>query len=253
MNQQLMTTLQKRSILGSFLSEMAVPNILRIYRSCGLDFVIVDCEHGSFDYSQVAAQAAVGNGIGLPVFIRVPGIAREAIQKYLDAGADGLVIPMVEEVDQANEVIQYAKYAPLGRRGASTMRPHSEYNPGKLADYMIKANARTMVFAQIETRIGIKNADEIAKTEGLDGLFVGPNDLSVDFDAPGQFRTIAMESAVMAVIDACSKVGKPSGVISSDMNYLKWCRSVGMRIFSCNSEVGLLAQRTRSIVSEFTG
>lgn len=252
MNRMVSLALNERSILGSFLSEMAVPNILRIYHTCSLDFVIVDCEHGPFDFSQVAALSAVGNGIGLPILVRVPYVSRESIQKYLDAGADGLVIPMMENPETAQEAIQYAKYAPLGRRGASTMRPHSEYNPGKLFDYMKNANQRTMVFAQIETKKGVSNAGRIADTQGLDGLFIGPNDLSVDFGTPGEFGSPDMENSARAVIHACQKARKPSGVISSDMAYLKWCRSEGMRIFSCNSEVGLLAQRIKSVMSEFS-
>ncbi len=243
--------LEGRSAIGCFLSEIAAPNILRIYRASGVEFVIVDCEHGAFDYSQVAALAAVGNGIGLPVLVRIPCVAREHVQKYLDAGADGLLVPMISTADSAREAVQYAKYAPLGRRGASTMRPHSEYNPGKLSEYMAKANGRTMVFVQIETQEGVQNALDIARVDGLDGLFVGPNDLSIDYGAPGDFHTPAMEEAVKKVIGSASQAGKPSGVIASDMAYLHWCQALGMRLFSCNSEVGLLAQRTKSMVTEF--
>ena len=241
-----------RCFLGSFLSEIAAPNIIRVFHACGLDFVIIDCEHGAFDYSQAAALAAVGNGIKLPIFVRIPSVSREPIQKYLDAGVDGLVIPMMESPEMAEEAVSYAKYAPLGRRGASTMRPHSEYNPGKLADYMEKANRRTMVMAQIETQEGLRNSAKIILTKGLDGLFIGPNDLSIDFGIPGEFRTPDMENAVRTIAGVCREAGKISGAISSDMAYLKWCRSEGMRLFSCNSEVGLLAQRVKSMMGEFT-
>ncbi len=240
-----------KCFLGSFLSEIAAPNIIRIYHACGLDFVIVDCEHGAFDYSQVAALAAVGNGVKLPIFVRIPCVSREPIQKYLDAGVDGLVIPMMESAEMAQEAISFTKYAPMGRRGASTMRPHSEYNPGKLADYMARANRRTMVLAQIETKEGLRNASKIVGTKGLDGLFIGPNDLSIDFGNPGEFHTPEMESAVRTIISVSREAGKLSGVISSDMAYLKWCRSEGMRLFSCNSEVGLLVQRVKSMMDEF--
>ena len=80
----------------------------------GLDFVIVDCEHGYFDFSQVAALAAVGNGIEFPVIVRVPSVSRDCIQKYLDAGVDGILVPMLETKEQAEHLVEYGKYAPDG-------------------------------------------------------------------------------------------------------------------------------------------
>lgn len=242
---------EQKVLLGSFLSEIAFPNILRIYRQCGVGFVMIDCEHGSFDYSQVAALCAVGNAIGLPVLVRVPSVTREPVQKMLDAGADGVLAPMVNTPAQALALVRLAKYAPLGNRGASLMRPHSDYAPGALPAYLQKANARTMVFVQIETREGLENLAEIAAVEGLDGLFLGPNDLSIDLGTPGDFDTPAMRAAVSATVGVCRQSGKLSGMISSKMPYLRWCRQMGMQLFSCDSEVGLLAAQARRMVSDF--
>ena len=75
-------------------------------QASGLDYVIVDCEHGYFDYSQVAALAAVGNGIHFPVIVRIPSVARDCIQKYLDAGVDGLLVPMLETKEQARMLVR---------------------------------------------------------------------------------------------------------------------------------------------------
>ena len=79
-------------VLGMFLSEIGAPNLVRVMQASGVDFVIVDCEHGYFDFSQVAAIAAVGSGIGFPVIVRVPHISRECIQKYLDAGVFRVIL-----------------------------------------------------------------------------------------------------------------------------------------------------------------
>jgi 2-keto-3-deoxy-L-rhamnonate aldolase RhmA len=238
-------------ILGTFLSEIAAPNLLRIMKSAGLQFVVVDCEHGYFDYAQVAALAAVGNGIGFPVIARIPSITREPIQKFLDAGVDGLLAPMTNTAEQAAELVRFGKYAPLGARGISTTRPHTEYNPGKLADYLAKANRRVMLFVQIETAGGVAAAADIAAVAGIDGLFIGPNDLASDYGCPGDFHTPQMQTALRAVIEAAKKAGKPSGILASDIGFLKKCRALGMRIFSCNSEVGLLRQRMKTLCGEF--
>ena len=145
------------------------------------------------------------------------------------------------------------KYFPEGKRGASTMRPHSEYNPGKLADYMKKANERTMVFAQIETDEGVRNAAEIAAVPGVSGLIVGPNDLSIDYGTPGASDTPEMENAYRVVIEAAKAQGKPSGIITGSMKLIHHCQDLGMQIFSCNSEVGLLAKQLKAMVAEFNG
>jgi 2-keto-3-deoxy-L-rhamnonate aldolase RhmA len=241
------------AVLGAFLSEVAAPNLLRVMKAANLDFVIVDCEHGPFDFSQVAALAAVGNGIGLPVIVRIPSASREHVQKYLDAGADGLLLPMTNTARQAIELVRYGKYAPLGKRGISVTRPHSEYDPGGLTDYLARANDRVMLFVQIETAEGVENAAQIAATEGIDGLLIGPNDLAADYGNPGDFDQREVREALRTVAQAAAQAGKPSGIISTKMDLLRDCQELGMQVFSCNSEVGLLYKGIKGMVSNFLG
>lgn len=242
---------QRQTRMGAFLSEIAAPNLMRLYKACGLDYVIIDCEHGYFTHAQVAALTAVANGVGLMAMVRVPCASREHIQKIFDLGADAILVPMVGTPEQAAQAVEYAKYYPEGKRGASTMRPHSEYNPGKLAQYMEKANARTMVYVQIETDEGVRNADAIARVPGISGLFVGPNDLSIDYGTPGESATPEMENAYRTVIAAAHAQGKPTGIITGNMQLIKHCEELGMQLFSCNSEVGLLAKQIKAMVAEF--
>ena len=85
---------------------------------------------------------------------------------------------MLETKEQARMLVRYGKYAPEGKRGISTMRPHSNYNPGSLQEYTSAANGRIMLFAQIETKKGVDNIGDIVSVPGLDGIFIGPNDLA---------------------------------------------------------------------------
>lgn len=228
------------TVLGMFLSEIAAPNLVRLMQAAGMDFVIVDCEHGYFDYAQVAAIAAVANGIGFPAIVRVPQISRVSVQKYLDAGVDGLLVPMLETPEQARTLVALAKYAPQGCRGISTMRPHSNYAPGDLKTYTQTANRRTMLFAQIESRKGVENADKIAAVEGLDGIFIGPNDLACDLGQLGQFDTEPMTLAMETIIAVACANDLPCGLIASNPDFLKKWAARGMTMFSCDSELGLL-------------
>lgn len=229
-----------KKLIGIFLSETAAPNLIRVIKAAGADFVVVDCEHGSFDYSQVAAIAAVANGVDMPLIVRAAAIHREPIQKYLDAGVDGIWAPMVETTDQALELVRLGKYSPEGGRGISTMRAHSDYAPGKLSEYMKKANERTMILAQIETKKGAENAENIAAVKGLDALFIGPNDLADDLGHPGVFDCEDMENAIQRVLSAADHHKIPCGIVASDTQYLHHWEERGMKLFSCNSELGLL-------------
>lgn len=238
-------------LLGTMLSEITTPNIARVLAAGGFTYLLVDCEHGYFDYSQAAAIVGICNGISLPVIIRIPKIDRECVTKYMDMGADGLLVPMTGTAADIRRVVEYAKYAPLGKRGISTTRAHTNYNPPPLAQYTQEANARTLIFAQIETREGVANSGEIAAVEGVDALLIGPNDLAADLGTPGNFATPEMERSIETVIASAREAGKQSGIIASKIPFLQHCRDKGMTLFSCNSEVGMVMMGAKSIIQGF--
>lgn len=237
--------------LGTMLSEITTPNIARVLAAGGFEYLIVDCEHGYFDYSQTAAIVGICNGISLPVIVRIPKIDRECITKYMDIGADGLLVPMTGTAADIRRVVEYAKYAPLGIRGISTTRAHTNYNPPPLSDYMKAANERTIIFAQIETREAVRNSSEIAAVEGVDALIIGPNDLAADLGNPGNFNTPEMTESIETVIAAAQKAKKQSGIVASNISFLHQCREKGMTLFSCNSEVGMVMIGAKSIIKQF--
>lgn len=241
----------KQFILGTMLSEITTPNVIRMLKGGGFSYTILDCEHGYFDYSQAAALIGIANGIQLPVIVRIPEIRREVITKYMDMGADGLLVPMTNTKEDIEKVVQYAKYAPVGQRGISTQRAHTEYNPPALADYMKLANSRTIILAQIETNEGVGNVRDILSVEGVDAALIGPNDMACDCGTPGDFYTPLMQDNISAVINAAKELNKPSGIIASNISFLKECRQKGMTIFSCNSETGILLSGAKKIVNEF--
>lgn len=242
-------TLGASTVVGCFVSEFSSPNIVRVLKVAGMAFVVIDAEHGAFDISQVSAFAAVANGIGLPALARAPGLLRDFTQKALDAGIDGIVFPMVSTPEDAALAVRLTKYPPLGARGASITRPHSEYVPGKLEAYMAKANTRVLTCIQIETTIGLENVEAIAATEGIDVVLVGPNDLSIDLGIPGDSESPLIRDAIKKVIHAAARAGKPSGIITSNIEFIRWCEAEGMRFLSCNSEVGLMMNGAKAMLS----
>ena len=239
-----------KHVVGMFLSEIAHPNLVRLMQAAGAQFVIVDCEHGYFDYADVAALATVARGYNFPLIVRIHACERACIQKYLDSGVDGIWCPDVRTVEEASKLVEYSKYEPIGKRGISTMRPHSDYNPGKLQDYIKIANERTMVFLQIESQEGSDNLDKMLDLPGIDGVFVGPNDMACDLGHTGEFNTPDMENCIEQVVNVCNKHKIPSGIVASNPEYLRHWSDKGMTMFSCNSELGLLKKGIQQMLKE---
>ena len=224
----------REPVFGTMISEMACPNLARIFKAAGFAYMIVDCEHGA----------------GIGAVVRIPTIDRGVITKVLDMGADGLLVPMVNTADEARQIVSYAKYPPLGHRGASTQRAHTNYDPPKLEEYFEIANARTIILAQIETRQALDHVGEIAAVEGIDAVVIGPNDLSIDLGVPGDLGAPAMKEAQRIVAEAAARAGKASGMITSRTDVIRECRDCGMTVLSCDSEVGMLLKMARKVMGE---
>jgi len=235
---------------GIMLSEFGNPNIIRIFERAGNDFAIVDDEHGCFDYSQVSGLITVANGIGLPIVIRVPGVTREYITKVLDMGADGILVPMVNKIEQAKEIVKYAKYTPLGARGISTTRAHTNYGVSNLCEYLDAANKRVNVCIQLETKEAVDRVEEFAAIEGIDSLFIGPNDLAGDYGIPGEVTSDKIFDAVSKVGAAAQKFGKPAGIITGNKKLLEFCIKNDFVYYSVGSELDLLMKGAKNKQAE---
>lgn len=238
-------------VLGTMLSEFGCPNLVRIMKTGGFAFVIIDCEHGPFDFSQLSAMIAVGNSIGMPVLVRIPGIERGYITKILDMGADGFLIPMVNTAEEARKIVEFSKYAPVGKRGISTTRAHTGYHPPKLDNYMKSANGRTILLVQIETAEAVEHAEEIAAVPGIDALIVGPSDLSSDLGVAGKLDSGILLENAKKVAQAAKKQGKVSGTVATNTKYLHACREMGMTVFNMGSELGMLLKEAQNHVATF--
>ena len=234
-------TEKKEREKGSMLSEVCFPNIAMMYKNAGLDFTIIDCEHGAFDYSQVAATVTAFRLSGVRAIVRIPEIRREPVTKYLVMGADGLLAPMVKDSADAARLVGFGKYPPVGNRGLSINRAHSRYSPGDLDAYLAAANRRVKIYAQIELCSALEDAENIAALDGIDGLFVGPTDLSMALGVFNKLDSPVLLDACRRVAEAAAKSGKVSGIITGNMGLISACRGFGMSIFCMGSETRLLS------------
>lgn len=239
--------------IGTMLSELYSPNIPVLFKACGFDYFIVDCEHGCFDFSMVANLAAVSKNAEIPMLVRIPSIARECITKYMDMGVSGIVVPMVSTAEEARQVVEYSRYAPIGKRGISTTRAHSGYFIKDLKAYMERVNKETVILVQIETIKGVQNVEEIVKTYGIDGVIVGPNDLSCDMEIVGQLENSMLLDVIKDIYKKTRLAGKLSGIITSNSGLMKECMNLEVQLLSWNSELGMIIKSATNGIDELKG
>ncbi|MCR9119546.1 MAG: aldolase/citrate lyase family protein, partial [bacterium] len=148
----------------------------RVLARLGFDWLTLDMEHSAIDWSQAAATFAVVADAGCVPLVRVPEGSHHYIKRALDAGAWGIVVPMVDTVGQAEEIIAAAKYPPTGNRSVGGGM-HSMNFGATAGDYYAKANDEILVVLQTESPLGVENAEAIYSLPGCDACFIGPNDL----------------------------------------------------------------------------
>lgn len=224
-------------VCGCMLAEMRTPAAGMMLDSAGLDFFIIDMEHGSFSHETACDIIAACRGLCIVPFVRVPGIDREAFQKVLDAGAMGVLVPRIETPEEAAQAADLLRYAPEGSRGLSLRRAHSGFGRPDLAQFTAEVNRTVMLMLQIETRRGVENLDTISDVPGIDLLFVGPSDLAHSY---GTGNATEAERAIDRVVQVGRDKGIATGIHHSSLPYLTRLIESGMRFFSINTEVGAL-------------
>ena len=228
-------------VLGTMVATFASPDIGKILKGCGFDFFIIDCEHGSFTTREVANIIAVARGAQISALVRIPEMRREHALKFMEMGASGLLLPNTETAEQARMLVDCAKYAPLGHRGVSLSRPHTDFARVSGAEYMPRANDETLLMCQIESRRGVENIEAILAVEGIDVGFIGPNDMTQDYGILNQFGHPDIVAAFEKVIAAAEENGKWAGVHFGAAEPLKPWLARGMQMNMWNSDNGLLA------------
>jgi 4-hydroxy-2-oxoheptanedioate aldolase len=219
----------------------AIPNSFsaELMGRCGWDWVCVDMQHGLIGYDQAASMLQALSITGTPSWVRVPWNQPDMIMKMLDAGAQGVIIPMVGTAEDARRAVEAAKYPPRGSRSWGPIRASFDvenYGPAS-------ANQRTLVAAMIETVEGVENMDAIMNVEGIDAIYVGPSDLGLTH---GMAPTLAPEPGspherlILDVLEACQRNGVVPGVHTDGLETAIRRRDAGFRMITVGSDAVLL-------------
>ncbi|MBR0139825.1 MAG: hypothetical protein IJM17_06005 [Firmicutes bacterium] len=199
--------------LGTFFAA-GNQNYMECLGFSGLDFVIIDCEHGPFDTETMMDLIRAAERSGLVPWVRIANVDHKEIQRAADCGAQGLIIPCLREVEDFKKAADLAKYTPMGHRGfikgRGTGYGCAEWADTKtLQEYFDNSNDRLMVIPQCETIEALENIEEIVKIDGIDGIFIGPFDLSTCMGIAGQLDLPEFKAAEEKVFSACKSAGKP--------------------------------------------
>ena len=235
--------------IGTMVFEFPTTGIGRIAAEAGAEFVIFDMEHTGWSIETIRGLIATSRAADLIPMVRVPATEYNLISRPLDVGAMGIMVPMVESAEQAQKIVNSAKYPPRGKRGAAFGVAHDDYTGGDIIAKMASANEEVFLIAQIETATGIENVDAIAAVEGIDCLWIGHFDLTNFLGIPGQFTHPTYLAAVQSVLDACAKHGKVAGIMCGDVATGQGQLAQGFRAMAYSGDLWIYQNALRDGIS----
>ena len=203
--------------LGSWIT-LGHFSIAEVMADAGFDWLCIDMEHTVIDYFEAEQLIAAIQSKGLIPYVRVGGNNTRIIKRVLDAGAEGIIVPLVKTKEDVKKAVESVKYPPQGKRGVNSLSRAQGYGFG-FDEYVQTVNVKTKVIAQIEHIDAINNLEEILAVNGLDGTIIGPYDLSGSMGKPGQYEDPDVQEALECYEAISKKLGKPMGFHVIKPNY----------------------------------
>ena len=243
----------RKTTFGTFF-ELGGRGAMESLSRTGLDYVIIDTEHGCLSEETTADLILAAERGGLLPYVRIGDTRRPYVLRMLDIGARGLIVPNIRTLDQVKELVTHAKFPPVGNRGYCPNRTcgwgADEWSKDVFS-YMEECNGRCKLIPQCDTREALEQIEEIAALPGVDGIFVGPCDLSIDLGIPLQFDNPILISAVERILKACKETGKESVIFAGNMkDAVRWAQK-GFDSIAYSLDASVFIQAYQNLVSQF--
>lgn len=218
------------------------PLVVETFARSGFDAVTLDAQHGLHDEASLRLGLERAALLGVPGFVRLPVEGRALASRVLDSGATGVVMPMIETAADAAAFVAEAKYPPLGRRSFGPNRAVELHGFSKATDYVEAARQSSLAFAMIETASALYELEAILAVDGLDGVFVGPSDLSIALSPDGVLdpHSASVRTALEQVLRSCEKAGKIAAIYAITAEDAVQYRQLGFPFICVGSDVGVL-------------
>lgn len=211
-----------------------------VVAGAGFDWLLVDTEHAPNDLMTVVGQLQAIAGHGTPGLVRVDWNDAVKVKRLLDAGAQGILFPMIGDPDQAAQAVAACRYPPRGIRGVGgTTRAN---NFGRVPDYFERVEDETAILVQVESRAAVEGAAAIAAVDGVDGIFFGPADIGADMGILGRPLDDRVWDVIMPVAKALIADGVPVGTVVGDVGFARNLVNEGFTFVACGADVGILAR-----------
>lgn len=207
-----------KQVLGTFFSSGSA-SMMECLGYAGLDYAIIDTEHGPFDTESSMEFVRAAELVGMTPFMRISNVTHKEIQRAVDMGVQGLIIPCLRTLDEVKGVVELGKYPPIGNRGFIKGRGSGfgfkDWSCGSVAEYCANSNERVLLLPQCETAEMLDSIEEAVAVNGIDGIFIGPFDLSISLGMPGDFTNPVFTAALERIHNACKAVGKYCFIFST--------------------------------------
>ncbi|WP_439110050.1 HpcH/HpaI aldolase family protein [Lentibacter sp.] len=231
-------------------SSFAHPYPIEMVATAGFDWVVIDGEHAPNDLQTITAQLQVLEGKHSHAVVRIPTGHDWLVKQVLDAGAQTVLVPMVDTAEQAAQLVRAMRYPPHGIRGAGAAGARAS-GFGAISDYVQTANEQVCLIVQVETCLGMENLDAILAVEGVDGVFIGPADLAADMGFPGNSAADEVKAAIKDMLARIKASDKAAGILgvseAATQDYADW----GAQFLAVGVDVGVFATAMRELESQW--
>jgi len=228
---------------------LASPYSAEVVAGAGFDWIVIDTEHSPNEVDTTLAQLQVVAAYPVSPVVRPAWNDKVLIKRHLDIGAQTLLVPYVQDGEEAAAAVAAVRFPTRGVRGVAGVTRASRF--GRVADYAKRAEEELCLLVQIETRAGLDNLEAIARTDGVDGVFIGPADLAAGLGHLGDQGHAEVQSAIQDAIRRIGACGKPSGILTPDeptaRRYMEW----GTTFTAVGLDAAILARETEKLAAKF--
>ena len=237
-------------VIGTWIVVPSINNI-DIICSSGIDFIIIDREHGPITFETAQEMAIACDSRNVSPLMRVGDIEKSFIQNALDIGVHGIQIPNIETKEDALKVVNYSKYPPIGNRGFSPFTRAGEYTNLNSKKLLSESNNNTLVVLNVEGKNAIKNIDDIISVNHVDVVFVGLFDLSKELNIPGEIESPKILEALKLITKKCENKGIYVGTIATSLKQMDWFIDIGIKYIVYGVDCNIIKSSYEKVVNHF--
>lgn len=238
--------------LGGIIAEYARPSLVKMYQQAGFDFVYIEYEHMMFNGSDIVDTVLAARDNGLPVIAKTPQLERAEVAKLLECGVVGIQLPRTETVEEVETLLDYIKFPPAGTRAFAAGYGNSSYmKTANIQQWMTDQDEEISLVVHIETKVGYENAAAIIKTPGVDMVYVGPGDFSIEMGQPGDAKHPDVRGPMEDILELCKTHGVPFGTTAMSLAEAERWVEQGALFFEAEDEYGFIREGATHLVEAY--